>query len=247
MAILDAYRSVIDDILSKIEKEEGEKIKTGAALMAEKIMSDELIHVYGTGGHSGMVTEELFHRNGGLVPINPVFDQGLSPYNGCRGIERCEGYAKFILNYFGVASGDLLIINSMPGINPVTIDAALWAQENDVKTIGITSGDFHKAVPAGHQARHSTNKNLCEEVDIFINTHVPAGDVAVKMQGCDPMVGAISTFAGTFIANALVLRTVEVLVEKGFKPPVWVSQNIPGGDEANEKYMKSFRPRIKLL
>ena len=37
------------------------------------------------------------------------------------------------------------------------------------------------------------------------------------------------------------------MLDKRFTPPVWVSANIPGGDEANKKYEEEYYHRIKIL
>jgi len=44
-----------------------------------------------------------------------------------------------------------------------------------------------------------------------------------------------------------VATTVEELVERGVTPPVWMSANLPGGDEADRQHMEKHLRRIKFL
>jgi uncharacterized phosphosugar-binding protein len=40
---------------------------------------------------------------------------------------------------------------------------------------------------------------------------------------------------------------VEELVKRGIEPPVWMSANLPGGDEANQKHFDKHLQRVKFL
>ena len=37
------------------------------------------------------------------------------------------------------------------------------------------------------------------------------------------------------------------MISKGFKPPVWVSANVEGGDKANEQYIEKYFNKVKLM
>ena len=243
----DMYLEVIGDTLRAIREQEMDSILKAATLMAEEIVQDKLIHVYGTGGHSIMGLEEMFMRSGGLVPINPLLDQGMSLVFGVKMIERVPGYAQTMIEYYEVKDGDLLIIISIPGINAVTIDSSLEAKRRGATVVGIASKEFCDQVPHGHAARHPSNKSLTDVADIFIDTHVPFGDVSVEIPGCKAKLAPLSTIANAFITNALAIETARLLTLKGIEPPIWVSQNIPGGDEQNEVYYQAYKHRVKGL
>lgn len=243
----EVYLTTITEMLRKIREQEKDNIIEAATLMAKQIALDKLVHVYGTGGHSIMAVHEMFMRSGGLVPINPLLDQGLDLIFGVKKIERVPGYAERILHYFEVEEDDLLIISSIPGINAVTIDAALGAKERGATVVGISTREFCKNVPPGHPARHPSNKNLPDVVDVFIDTYVPYGDVCVEIPGCSARLAPLSTIAHAFIVNALAIETARLLVEQGVEPPVWISSNIPGGDEANLAYYEAYKHRVKCL
>jgi len=43
------------------------------------------------------------------------------------------------------------------------------------------------------------------------------------------------------------VETVKALASMGIQPPVWMSANLPGGDEANRAYEEKYRPLIRHL
>ena len=123
-----AYYESVSSLLKKIVDNEQERIQKAATILAEAIQKDRLIYVLGTGGHSSMAAEEMFWRAGGLVPIYPILDPGLSVMHGALRsnlIERTPGYIAPILKYHGLTRGDVLILCNAYGINAATIDAAL--------------------------------------------------------------------------------------------------------------------------
>jgi len=47
--------------------------------------------------------------------------------------------------------------------------------------------------------------------------------------------------------NALVVRTVKILVERGIEPPILTSANIPGGQEFNVALLKRYKDQIRAF
>jgi len=245
-----AYANVFTERFSSIIKHERAKIEKGADLMVAAIERDELIHVIGTGGHSTMGALELFWRAGGLAPINPLLDASFLPSNGALHsniMERTEGLAQGILKSYKVKSGETLIIVNAYGINATTIDTALEAKRIGMHTIGITSTSFSSSLPRDSKIRHSSGKNLHELVDIFIDCNLPLGDACVSVEGFEQKVAPSSTILNSFCLNLLVIATVEKLVAKGIEPPVWMSANLPRGDENNARWHDKYNYRVKHL
>ena len=245
------YKETIIEILDKIEAGE-ENIKKAAELMADAIMRDELIHIIGTGGHSNMAAEELLWRAGGLAPINSILDAGINLVHGAKRsniVERCEGYAKTVFDSYkiGLKPGEVIIIANAYGINAMTIDTALEAKKRDMKVIAVTGSTFGDSVPAGAKARHSSNKNLYELADVWVDSNLPYGDAVVEIEGFAQKVAPTSTFCNSFTVNCLVIETIKLLVERGVTPPVWMSANLPGGDEANKTWEDKYASRVKHL
>jgi uncharacterized phosphosugar-binding protein len=247
MGIAQKYLESINAILTAIAQKEQASIEKAAALVARMVEEDRLVHAFGTGGHSIMGAMEVFYRAGGLANVNPLFPAGLSLLDSHPNIERTTGLARTVLQYYGVGKGDALIIVNVNGINAMTIDAALYGKEIGATVVAITSPEFSRNVPAGIPARHPSNRNLCDVADIVVDVHVPAGDAVLSVGSLPQKVGASSTYAVCFAGNLIMARAVEILTEKGIKPPVWTSVNIKGGDEANQGHLKKYLPRVHHL
>ncbi len=246
---MEVYSEIVSHLFQKILREEKEVIDRAAELMAKAIERDQLIHVIGPGGHSNIGAYEIFYRAGGLVPVNAILDPGTLLNAGALRstvIERTPGYGKAVLEAYNVRDGVLIIVNAY-GINSMCIDVALEARRRAIPTIGITSRAFAEKVPLDHPARHPTKQNLFELVDVHVDCHMPFGDAVVEMEGIPQKVGPVSTLVNCFTLNLLVIRTVEKLLEKGIIPPIWTSSNIPGGDEANRKFIEHYHSRIYHL
>ncbi len=248
-----AYQSRVMELLQEIAEKEGAKIKAAAALIADCIAADKLVHVIGTGGHSYMGAEEMFYRTGGLVPVNAIFDPGISlSFGATRStfVERQPGYAKGVLEFYGVGPGDVLVVVNAYGMNGVTIDAAVEGKRRGASVIAITSPTFSTFTPPDHPARHPSKKNLFElpEVDVYIDCHMPVGDALVTLDGLGGTpVGPSSTLVNAFCINSMVVAAIETLFVRGITPPVWISANMPGGDERNRAAIAKYRGRLRHL
>jgi len=245
------YRNTITEIMGEILGEI-ETIQKASHVVAESIAREEPIHVIGPGGHSNMAAEEVLWRAGGLAPINAILDPGTNLIHGAKRsnfIERTPGYASKVLDAYRVGRkpGEVIIIVNAYGVNAICIDTVLEAKKRKMVTIGITSRSFADTLPKNHPSRHPSAKNLYQEVDHFLNCHLPYGDAVVEIKGCLQKTGPTSTFCNVFTINLLMIETVKRLVENGVQPPLWMSANLPGGDEANRSLEEKYIPRIKHL
>lgn len=248
--ILLNYAKYVQDVVEQIAGE-AEAIGRAAELVADAIERDELVHVIGPGGHSNMAVEEVLWRAGGLAPINAILDPGTNVIHGAKRsniIERCPGYGIRVLDAYGInRPGEVLIIVNAYGINSMTIDVAVEAKKRGLKTIAITSDSFAKIVPQGAPSRHPSGKNLYENVDIYINNHLPVGDACISIEGMEQKMGPMSTFCNCFAIDCLMMKAAEKLIAKGITPPVWMSANMPGGDDANKALEEKYFLRVKHL
>lgn len=244
------YLSNVVDLMRQIQDDEREKLDAAAALLANHIAEDKLVHVFGPGGHSNLATQEVFFRAGGLMHMNAILDEGTLLSNGAlrsMAIERTPGYGRVVIENQGLDENDLLLLVNAYGINAALIDAAMTARERGVKLIGISSQTHANNTAPDHPARHPTAKNLHELVDIAIDTKVPVGDAIVNIPGVSENTSAVSTFANAIALNTLVIRTIIHLRDMGVVPPIWRSGNAPGGDEANGKFLSRFKGRVRAL
>jgi uncharacterized phosphosugar-binding protein len=245
------YRNTITEIMDKILGEI-ETIQKASRVVAESVAKEDPIHVIGPGGHSNMAVEEVLWRAGGLAPINAILDPGTNLIHGAKRsnfIERTPGYALKVLDAYRVGRkpGEVIIVVNAYGINSMSIDTVLEAKKRKMITIGITSRSFADVLSKDHPSRHPSGKNLYQEVDYFLNCHLPYGDAVVEIKGCIQKTGPTSTFCNVFTINLLMIETVKRLMEMGVQPPLWMSANLPGGDEANRSLEEKYIPRIKHL
>ena len=245
------YRNTLVEIMDKILGEI-ETIQKASRVVAESIVREEPVHVIGPGGHSNMAAEEVLWRAGGLAPINSILDPGTNLIHGAKRsnfIERTPGYAGRVLDAYRVGRkpGEVIIIVNAYGVNSMCIDTVLEGKQRKMMTIGITSRSFADVLPKDHPSRHPSGKNLYQEVDYFLNCHLPYGDAVVEIKGCIQKTGPTSTFCNVFTINLLMIETVKRLMEMGVQPPLWMSANLPGGDEANRRLEEKYIPLIKHL
>lgn len=244
------YRDTVVSLLNVIEEKEEGQIDKAAAILAKAVADDRLINVIGPGGHSNMAVEETFCRAGGLAAVNGILDAGTNLIHGAKrsmAVERTPGYAKTILDTYGVSAGDVLVIVNAYGINSMTIDCAMECKKRGATSIGITSKSFADFVPAGSPMRHPSAGKLYELVDVFIDNHLPLGDAVIELEGIPQKMGPTSTFVNCFTVDLLMMRTAEKLREMGIEPPIWTSGNMPNGDQLNKKLEDKYLLRVKHL
>lgn len=248
---LSFYRDTIFDIMNRIA--DGiDTIQAAAQKVAEVIARDEVVHVIGPGGHSNMAVEEVFWRAGGFAAVNPILDPGTNLiHGGARSmiIERTPGYGVKVMDAYRVGRkpGEVIIIANAYGVNCMCIDLVLEAKKREMTTIGITSRSYADVLAKDHPSRHPSGKNLYQEAEFFLDNHLPYGDAIVEVEGTDRKMGPTSTFSNVFTINLLMIETAKALTAKGIEPPIFVSGNLPGGDEANKQLISKYIPKVKHL
>jgi len=207
------------------------------------VVAGRRIFAFGA-GHSFIIAEEMVYRTGGLMLVNPIYPHGMNlsvrPMTLTSQLERVEGLGATLLRGQPVGAGDVLIIASTSGRNAVAIDMALAAAEIGVTTVAVTSLEYSKQV----SSRHSSGKKLYELCSIVIDNCAPLGDAAVPIEGLGQAVGPLSSVLGCAGVNAIATQVVANLVARGVTPPVFISANVPGGDEHNARLLAENRERI---
>ncbi len=239
------YFDLIRELLDEVQRSEEESIERSAMLIADRIARGRVLH-YFAAGHSHMLGEELFYRAGGLAPVNAIMEPSLMVSHGAAKSSKMEclhGLAKVIFEESGIEPDDVLMIASTSGVNAVPVEMAAEAAAAGVRIIGITSIGASRATPL----RNGSGKRLFELADVVIDTHVPYGDAAIDVEGVAQRIAPVSTVIGAAIVNALVVRVVRLLVERGIEPPVFASANIPGGQEFNASLLKRYSGRIRAF
>jgi len=238
------YINGIRKLLDQVENEEQAAIFEAVDVFAAAVETKQSIFVFGA-GHAGLLTQELYYRAGGLMTINPIFGEGLmldvEPITHTSQMERLVGYGTTLAKRTPFKKGDCLLVHSVSGRNPVTIELAMEAQKIGVTTIGITNLAYSRTV----ESRHPSGKNMFEYCDIVIDNHGDKGDGMCEIDGLDQRVGPSSTVIGATIVNTILVETVKKLKANGMeKPPIFYSANLDGGDEINQQLIKDYSDSI---
>ena len=239
------YYDVIKEQLEQQFTEEKDTIEDAAQYCAKSVLANRVIHVFGC-GHSQMFAMEVFYRAGGLVPVNALLIPHLALFPKAKLStlqERIEGISQQYLDLENTSSEDTMIIVSISGRNAGVVDMALAAKEKEMKVIALSSRQFGSAVTS----RHSSGKTLQQVADVLIDIKCVAGDACLSAEGMEAKFCGTSTVLGMAVMESIIARTVEVCVENGYIPPVYVSSNLDKGDAINAEYIKKYSPMIDCL
>ncbi len=234
------------DFLQRILETQLDRIEEAADVISQAIIDGHSLFGFGC-THSSLPIEDIFYRAGGLMLVNPIFAPGLSldirPPTFTSKLERLEGYAQLVLDRTPAKAGDVLILVSVSGRNPVPVEMAKAAKVKGMTVIGVTSMAYTTAFPS----RHSSGKKMYEYADVVIDNQAPPGDAVLEVEGLPQKCCPISGITSIAVLHALVAETVERLIAKGFTPPVYLASNAEGGDEWNARLLEEFKDRIFYL
>ncbi len=237
------YILAVKSLLEHDAETQQEGIDRAAEILARTIQQDGIIYTFGT-GHSHLVAEEVCYRTGSLLPVDSINERSLSGHEKVmqsERMERVEGMAKPILDYYNPTPKDCLVIISNSGRNAAPIEMAMGARQRGVPVVAITS----LAHSQGTTSRHSSGKKLYQLVDVVLDNGCPRGDCLLHLEGLDQPVGPASNPSAVFLLTSIFVRATQLLIERGIDPPVPMSGWLEGSDEFNEKMMARYRGRIK--
>lgn len=237
------YHSAAVEALARFEGDP-EPVTRAADLCFTTLRNGGVLHAFGS-GHSAAGAIELFHRAGGLVPVNGILETFLSPFlsPGKSGqLERLSGIGVLLVDQWDVRSGEVLIVFSNSGVNPVPVEITTAAQAKGAKVIGVTSLAHAASTPS----RHSSGKKLADLADVVLDNGARAGDASVEFAP-GKFAAATSGLVNAYVANRLVAEIVARYLAAKIDPPVFLSANLPGGDAHNRALEAKFKDRLKGL
>ncbi|MEH7238824.1 SIS domain-containing protein [Bacillus sp. JJ1562] len=243
--MLTQFFDKVKDRLNVVENTEKENLQKAAEKVAESIQNGGIIQLFGC-GHSHILTEEVFYRAGGLVPIKPIFIEPLMLHEGAlrsSQLERQNDYVGEFLKDQEIQPQDVVFVLSTSGRNPVPVDVANDAKAKGAYVIGITSLEYSQSQPS----RHKSGKHLYNSVDLVINNHSVKGDAILSYEKVPIPFAPTSTVVGSVLLNAIFAEAIKIMADNGFEPPVFLSGNIDGADEHNQEVIKKYQVRIPLL
>ena len=244
--LVEEYINKLQALLERIKVEQANAISAAGGLVADSLVTDGVIHTFGT-GHSHLIADEAFFRAGGIAAINPILDERLVFLKGAlesTRAERVPGFARVLLDKEQFGPHDVAILISNSGRNNVPVEMAFEFKARGVKVIAITSVEQSRSsVPL-----HMSGKRLFELADVTIDNCVPPGDALMSINGLDSKIGPSSTVAGAAIINSIVIAAVLETHRRGCEVPVLPSANIDGVTEQRLKeLLNRYRGRIRYL
>ncbi len=229
------FKEELFDLLDHLYESQKDNIEAAAQAFKECIEKGGVVHVFGS-GHSVGLGIDIKDRVGALVPIHIM---EMSDFVTRGGVpvevfmdkkdifERKPNVAKKLYDLYDIRPQDIFIVISNSGINGIVIDIADLAKKNGHKVIIITSMQHTLA----EEPRHPSGKKLYEFGDIVIDNCGPHGDALIQTDGVEK-VCSVSSICNNCVAQSMAARTVELLKEDGYEPPVL------NGDEAHDRALK---------
>jgi uncharacterized phosphosugar-binding protein len=242
----EAYLAALTPIMSKVAEQSEGPVQDAADLIVASLRAGGVVQAFGS-GHSEALAMEIAGRAGGLVPTNRialrdvVIVGGESPdVLGNKHLERDPSIAHRLYDLANVSDSDIFVIASNSGVNGSIVELAQLVKQRGHRLIAITS--FTQT--AGVDSRHPSGKKLVDYADVALDNGAPYGDAVLPLPG-GGSVCAVSSITGALIAQLIGAEVVRRLTDAGETPPVYLSANVPGGDEHNSTLEARYAGRIR--
>ena len=240
------YLTHVQTLLGELIEKQAPSIERAADAIADAIANGHSLFGFGC-NHSLLPVLDIYYRAGGLMLLNPIMAPGLvlelHPPTLTSKMEQLDGYAKIALGSAPIKAGDVLIIVSVSGRNAVPVEAAVIAKSLGAIIVGVTSSAFTGSVTP----RNKLGLKLIDVCDVVIDNLVPPGDAALSLDGLPEKFTPVSGVTSLAIMHALMAEVIERLVARGVTPPVYLSGNVEGGAEHNDRLLAENADRIFYL
>jgi uncharacterized phosphosugar-binding protein len=248
MSLRLAYPAVARSVVERVLETQLPAIEAAARLVADAYRADGILQAYGT-GHSRIVTLELSARAGGLAPVGMLAIKDLVMFGGTEPgaildptYERQPGLARRVYDLADPRPQDAFVIVSNSGINSSVVEMAVLLKERGHPLVAITSAAHTAAVAS----RDTSGHRLRDLADVVIDNCAPPGDAAVQLDDRHA-IGAVSSLTGVLIAQLLTEAVCRLLMADGRQPPVFVSANLPEGDDHNAPLIAALHGRVRPI
>jgi len=242
----DNYVVALRDVLDKVTETQTAAVAQAADLIAASLSRGGILQAFGT-GHSEALTMELAGRAGGLVPTNRIALRDLVLRGGepvelltSDKLERDPEIARKLFALAEADPRDIFVIASQSGINGSIVEFAAAVKDAGHDLIAITSRQHSEQTPS----RHPSGRRLLDFADVVLDNCTPYGDSLMSLPS-GGSVGAASSISSALLAQLVVAEVVRRQIDAGEVPPVYLSANVPGGDEHNHALEARYAGRIR--
>lgn len=241
-----SYVQALMPIMTAVTGQIEGPIQAAADLVTKSLQANGVIQAFGS-GHSEALAMEIAGRAGGLIATNRLALRDLvllggEPVELLRSgeLERDPSISRRLYELSAAQPNDLFVIASNSGVNGSIVELATVVKERGHQLIAITSLQH----TSGVESRHPSGKKLIDFADVVLDNHAPYGDSVLDLPG-GGKVCAVSSITAALIAQMLVAEVLRRLTEAGETPPVYLSANIPGGDDHNHALEAQYAGRIR--
>jgi uncharacterized phosphosugar-binding protein len=242
----EAYLQALTPIIGAVSEQASGPIQPAADLVVASLRANGVIQAFGS-GHSEALAMEIAGRAGGLIATNRIALRDLVLLGGeprevlsSGSLERDPSVSRRLYDLVKPDPADLFVIASNSGVNGSIVELATVVKEHGHPLIAITSLQH----TSGVESRHPSGKKLIDFADVVLDNHAPYGDSVLELPG-GAKVCAVSSITAALIAQMLVAEVLRRLTEAGETPPVYLSANIPGGDDHNHALEARYAGRIR--
>lgn len=241
-----AYLDALAPIMARVGGQAAGSVQEAAELVVASLREGGIVQAFGS-GHSEALAMEVAGRAGGLVPTNRISLRDLVVFGGeppkvlgDGHLERDPSIAHRLYDLAAVSAADIFVIASNSGVNGSIVEFARLVKQRGHRLIAITSFTQTTAV----DSRHPSGGKLIDHADVALDNGAPYGDAVLPLPG-GGTVCAVSSITGALLAQLVGAEVVRRLLEAGEVPPVYLSANVPGGDDHNSILESRYAGRIR--
>lgn len=251
------YADEVRPVLDRLLDAQAERLGRAADLIVDSLRAGGVLQAFGA-GHSESFAAELVARAGGLVPTNQLSVRDLVLHGDApRGVlddpklERDPAIAHQIYALAAPQPRDVFVVASQSGINGSIVELATLVRERGHRLIAVTSVEHTGRV----SPRHPSGRRLADLADVVLDNGAPYGDALLPVDGGasqDAPAGsgparvcAVSSVTAVLLAQLLTAEVVRRFHLAGEVPPIYLSANVPGGDEHNLALESRYAGRLR--
>lgn len=235
MNLVNQFNKNIDQIVEQVRSTQMENIENAAQIVATGIKNGGILQAFGS-GHSFAGAIEIAGRAGGYIP-----SKAIDNFYGINGwLETVPGVGEAFIKHVDMESEDVFFIISNSGRNPLHVEFAKEIKNNRCKLIVFTN-----QADAEKNAKHGDS--ILHYADVIVDNCGFSGDCSIEIEQLDIKVAPTSSIAVAHIASMIILRSIEILTEANYTPPIYKSANIDGGREYNAILREQYKNRLNRI
>ena len=255
MRIGNMIRQLLDEVTSRLDRladlADAGGLDAPVEMIVRALDAGGIVQAFGT-GHSQAFAMEIAGRAGGLIPTNNIAlrdvvllgGKDASILSDGAALEREPTVVDDLWETIQPHPEDVFVIASNSGVNGSVVGMALAAKEHGHSVIAVTSLEHTARVTP----KHPSGARLSEVADVVIDNLAPYGDTTLTLDGGPGGtigVGAVSSMTAAFIAQLLTIAVSERIAAAGSVPPIYLSANIPAGDDHNNLLENQYGDRLR--